>query len=170
MRIEEVPSGSRVAIDANILIYHFTGVSPESSNFLRRCESGELTGFVSTSILAEMLHRLMILEALDTKAVSGGNPVRRLRETPQRVCALTRYLEAEEALLRVGLTFMEVNLETFGLARQVRRQHGLLINDSLLVGTMLQFGLNLLATADHDFERLAVLTPCYPGDLPKAAA
>ena len=38
MKLDEIKTGSEVFIDANIFIYHFTGVSDECGDFLNRCE------------------------------------------------------------------------------------------------------------------------------------
>src|SRR5262245_52369529 len=45
MKLEEVPRGERVFVDANIFIYHFTRLSLECRAFLSRCESGEVQAF-----------------------------------------------------------------------------------------------------------------------------
>jgi len=42
MKLSEIESGESVFIDANIFIYHFTGISEESSFFLKQCEEREL--------------------------------------------------------------------------------------------------------------------------------
>ncbi len=51
MKLSEIESGKSVFIDANIFIYHFTGVSEESSIFLKRCEEGHLIGATGINIL-----------------------------------------------------------------------------------------------------------------------
>ncbi|GFP41484.1 hypothetical protein HKBW3C_00609, partial [Candidatus Hakubella thermalkaliphila] len=42
MRFDELPMAEAAFIDANIFVYHFTGISEECSRFLKRCEAGEL--------------------------------------------------------------------------------------------------------------------------------
>ena len=44
MKLDSLGAKSTVFIDANIFIYHFTGVSDESSFFLSQCESGMFNG------------------------------------------------------------------------------------------------------------------------------
>ncbi len=39
MKLEDVPDGERIFIDANILIYHFSGISSDCRTFLQRCEA-----------------------------------------------------------------------------------------------------------------------------------
>jgi len=45
MRLEDVLDGQRIFIDANILIYHFSGISAECRSFLERCESRQVIAF-----------------------------------------------------------------------------------------------------------------------------
>ena len=71
MRLESIPSGTRVFIDANIFIYHFTGVSTECSDFLNRCERRDLEGITSANVLLEVLHRLMMVEAVIKKMINN---------------------------------------------------------------------------------------------------
>jgi len=68
----ELPAGQTVFIDANIFIYHFTGLSQECSSFLERCERGELWGVTAVHIILEVLHRLMMIEAVTKEAGYTG--------------------------------------------------------------------------------------------------
>ena len=52
-------------LDANVLIYHFAGISPECCHLLQRCEAKTIEAFTGTHIILEVLHRLMIIEALN---------------------------------------------------------------------------------------------------------
>lgn len=64
MKLDEIPSEQTVFIDSNIFIYHFTGVSNQSSEFLSRCEEGYLNGITSSNVVLEVLHRLMMIEVV----------------------------------------------------------------------------------------------------------
>ena len=61
-----LPSGGRVFIDANIFIYHFTHtpLTAACTKFLQRVEVGDIEGITSVITLAEVAHRLMILEGI----------------------------------------------------------------------------------------------------------
>ena len=62
-----------------------------------RCARRELLGYTSTSILAEVLHRLMVAEAIAKGLVTAKTAVRKLREQPELVKQLTQYqLESDE--------------------------------------------------------------------------
>lgn len=57
MKLAEIKAGSEVFVDSNIFIYHFTGVSDECTDFLSRCEQGELIAMTSVNVILEVLHR-----------------------------------------------------------------------------------------------------------------
>jgi predicted nucleic acid-binding protein len=64
MSLVDLRDGDRVFIDANIFIYHFGGRSLECKALLERCARRALLGYTSTPILAEVLHRRMVAEAI----------------------------------------------------------------------------------------------------------
>ncbi|MDH3598272.1 MAG: hypothetical protein OEU26_01390 [Candidatus Tectomicrobia bacterium] len=64
MKLEELPDGAPIFVDANILIYHISGLSLECRAFLQRCESRQVEAFTGVHIVLEVTHRLMMLEAL----------------------------------------------------------------------------------------------------------
>ncbi|MCP4680714.1 MAG: type II toxin-antitoxin system VapC family toxin [Desulfobacterales bacterium] len=79
MKLAEIKAGSEIFIDSNIFIYHFTGVSDECSNFLGRCERGELIAMTSVNVILEVLHRLMMVEAVRKNLVKPPNIIKKLR-------------------------------------------------------------------------------------------
>src|SRR5713101_8371154 len=102
MKIKEIKTGETVFIDANIFIYHFTGVSEESTLFLRRCEEGELTGVTGMNTLIEVLHRLMMIEAVAKGFVKPGNVVRKLKNKPDIVKKLTEHQTHALSIMDIG--------------------------------------------------------------------
>src|SRR5215813_4965766 len=88
MKLEDLPDGARIFVDANILIYHFSGISLECRAFLQRCESRQVEAFTGVHIVMEVTHRLMILEALQKGLITGGQPARKLKEQPEIIKVL----------------------------------------------------------------------------------
>src|SRR5919109_627334 len=93
-----LPSGRRVFIDANIFIYHFaqTPLSAPCTAFLRRVEIGDIQGTTSVVVLAEVAHRLMVLEAIAAFGFPSRTAVKQLKEHPALVKQLTHYKVATE--------------------------------------------------------------------------
>jgi len=98
LRLGRIEAGSEAFIDANIFIYHFTGVSDESS----RCEEGELTGVTSVNVLLEVLHCLMMIEAVNKKLVSPPNILKKLKKSPGKIKQLLDYFFQHDEDFRNG--------------------------------------------------------------------
>jgi predicted nucleic acid-binding protein len=165
MKLEEVPSGERVFVDANIFIYHFTRLSSECRAFLVRCESGEVRAFTGTHILLEVLHRLMMLEALYKGLIVGGQPARRLKEQPEIVRNLRDYNQAVRHIPRMGVRIRALTPALVMASEAIRAQYGILTNDSVSVAIMQKLRLTHLVSHDSDLRNVAGLVVYQPNDV-----
>jgi len=165
MTLAEMQDGDSVFVDANVFIYHFGGRSPECKVFLERCARRELLGHTSALILAEVLHRLMIAEAIAKGLVTAKTAVRKLGENPELVKQLTQYQEDVDKIFQMNITILALTPEIVRLSGEVRRSEGLLTNDSLVIACMRAQGLTKVATANGDFDRVGGITVCKPTDL-----
>ena len=73
MDINLLPARVSALIDANIFIYHLGDLSSDCTNFLLRVARGEVDAYVTTIVIAEVLHRRMLGEAL-AKGISLPRP------------------------------------------------------------------------------------------------
>ena len=165
MTLAEVRAGDTVFIDANIFIYHFGGRSAECRAFLERCARREVQGYTSTLVLAEVLHRLMVAEAITKGLVTAKTAVRKLGETPGLVKQLTQYQDDVNTIFQMNITILTLTSEVVQSSAEVRRSVGLLTNDSLLVACMRTYALTKLATANGDFDHVGELEIHKPTDL-----
>lgn len=165
MTLDDIPSGSRVFVDSSILIYHFTRASPQCRGFLARCEAGDLTGVTSVVVVAEVAHRLMIIEAASTGLITGKDLVKKLRARPELVRKLRIYQEQVERIPLMGVDVQPLDMATLLRSAEIRRQYGLLVNDSLVVAAVQLLGVDRLASADPDFERVKALKVYSASDL-----
>ena len=165
MRLDQVPSGSRIFIDSTIFIYHFTGASPACRALLERCERGEVAGLTSTVVLAEVAHRLMLVEALALGLAKVKNLTGKLRQKPDVVRQLHVYQEQIERIPLMGVNVVPLTLKTLLGSRDVRKRHGLFVNDSLVATAAQEAGVDGLASADGDFSRLGAPKLFMPHDL-----
>lgn len=169
MTLARVPDGSAVFVDANVFVYHFVGASPQCTALLARCETGAVRGSTSALVLAEVAHRLMMIEAVERRLVRAGNVARKLARRPELVRQLTIYATSIQAILAMGVEIIGLTEAIIQLSLRQQGRYGLLTNDSLIVATMLKHGLRLLATADR---RLAIVTEleiAVPTDLATAS-
>lgn len=163
--LRKLPTGTRVFIDANIFIYHFTGVSQECREFLERCEHGEIFGVTGVLTLLEVLHRLMMIEAEAKKLITPGRLARKLKEQPEIVKHLKDYQTHAEAISEMGVEILPLEVESVVISKHYRRKYGLLVNDSVTVALALSQGISALASADRDFEQIKELTVYSPMDI-----
>jgi predicted nucleic acid-binding protein len=165
MILDDLRDGDRVFIDANIFIYHFGGRSAQCKAFLERCARRELLGYTSTPVLAEVLHRRMVAEAIAKGLVTARTAVRKFGEIPELVKQLTQYQEDVNKIPQMNLTILNLTLEIVKASAEVRKDEGLLTNDSFVVAFMHEQGLTKLATANGDFDRVGGIEVHKPTDL-----
>ena len=163
--LEDVPDRTRLFIDATIFIYHFTGVSPQCRRVLERCEAGRLKAATSVITVAELAHRLMMIEAVQRRLVSEGNVVRKLRERPSVVQKLHSYAEQVGRVPLMGIEVIPVDLKTLFGSRELRDRYGLMVNDSFIARSAIDAGYPAVASADPDFARVDALQLYVPTDL-----
>lgn len=165
MKLPELQSGEKVFIDSNIFIYHFTGVSDECSDFLSRCERGELVAVTSVNVILEVLHRLMMIEAVRKNLVQPPNIAKKLARAPQKVEQLNEYFSNTEKIQEMGVEIQPLQLDTIIKSHMIRLANGLMVNDSVVVASMQKSGIKFLATGAKGFEKVAEIEVCRPGDI-----
>jgi len=166
MKLEDLPSGARIFVDANILIYHFSGISLECRAFLQRCESRQVEAFTGVHILLEITHRLMVLEALQKGLITGGQPARKLKEQPEIIKSLRAYNQSVRQIPRLRIRVRTITSAIVRASETIRMQEGLMTNDSVTVALMRMMGLIDIATADADFDNVSHIRVYQPGDIP----
>lgn len=165
MTFSDLKRGDSIFIDANIFIYTFGARSNECKEILLKCAKGELRGYTLTSILSEVLHRLMIAEAIEKGYITTKNPVKSLRENPEIIKGLSTYSRNVEQIGKMNIKIIPLTNELIVKSSKVRRNYGLLTNDSLVITAMKDFGLSKIATNDTDFNHIKWLQVYSPSDL-----
>jgi len=107
----------------------------------------------------------MIVEAVATGLVSGKDVVKKLRARPDLVRRLHVYQEHIERIPLMGVDVIPLDVGTLLRSADIRRQYGLLVNDSLVVAAACGAGVGHLASADVDFGRVKELKLYRPSDL-----
>ena len=165
MKLEDLPDGTTIFVDANILIYHFSGLSLECQAFLQRCESRQVDAYTGVHIVLEVMHRLMMLEALQKGFIIGGQPARRLKEHPEIVKGLQAYNQSVQHIPRLNIRVRAITSAVVRASEAISVQGGLMSNDSVTVALMRQLGLTIIATADADFNNVSGLQVYQPDDI-----
>lgn len=164
MNLDELRNGTRVLIDANVLIYGIRRSSLQCRGLLARCEAGALEGIITTTILAEFSHRRMIEEA-KFKGLISSNPARALSEHRELLRQLSGYAEEVRDLLGGGLFVEPVLAEDFHLALEFQQKFSLLTNDSLNLAVARRLGVSEISTADKGFDSAQGFIVYKPTDI-----
>ncbi len=161
----EIPSGAALFLDANTFVYHFTAqplYGSACTALLERIERSDVIGLTSAHILAEVSHRLMTIEACIMFGWPARNIATRLAKHPEQIAKLTLFERALSAIDKLALRVIPVTEGHLARAAGLSRQYGLLTNDALLVGAMLESNVKSVATNDADFDRVPSITRFAP--------
>jgi predicted nucleic acid-binding protein len=165
MTLANIPSGTRVFLDANTLVYavlaHPT-YGAACKTLLDRIEHQDLQGFTSSHIISEMAHRLMTIEACDRFGWPAQGIANRLRRHPAEVRQLAVPRRAIDEINAAHVMGLPVLAEQVSRAADLSQQFGLLSADALLVVVMQDNSLTALASLDSDFDRFPGLTRYSP--------
>lgn len=165
MTFTSIPTGLAVFVDANPLLYYFTAhplYGASCQMLLDRIENKDISGYTSAHVLAEVVHRLMTIEACQRFGWSVKGIAGRLRKHPAEVQQLTRSRQAVDELTLIGLDVLPIGKAQISLAPDISRQTGLLCGDALVVAVMQVHGLTHLASNDADFDRVPGITRYAP--------
>lgn len=164
--LRDIPAGAAVMLDANVLVYALTPQSQFHSScveLLERGARGSLSLVTSVSVTADVLHRAMVLELLaQGQAQRSAEAVALLKQRPDLVQQLTRYRTILRDLRQARIDILPLTYRDLHASRTFREQHGLMVNDSLIVAVMQREGIAFLATNDSDFGQIPGLAVRVP--------
>lgn len=161
----EIPQGSIVGIDANVLAYHFIEIdqlTAASTALLERGLRKELVLITTPQIVSDVIHRMMLYEARQLLALPANQLATHLKQHPQVVQQLTHHLDVPSLLRRFRIDIRPLTYVHLHAAKRFRRDYGLLANDSLLLGFMVTEQIQHLASNDRDFRRISDVTLWIP--------
>ena len=163
-RLPNLPSGADVFLDANVFIYTFGGHSNDCRDLLRRCASEEVFGITTLDVINEVTHRLMLTEAVAKGVITKSNAAA-LQGKWRDVAKLTEYWTLTARIFGLNILIADSDEPRLHRAQTVRSNHGLLTNDSLILATMNEYGIDCLASRDGDFDHVSSLTIYKPSDI-----
>lgn len=118
-----------------------------------------------TSILSEVLYRMMIAEAIEKGYITDKNPLKKLRENPEIIKKLTTYIQDVEKIGEMNINVVPLTHELIKKSAKIRQSEGLLTNDSIVATAIKYLGLSNLATNDNDFDHIKWLNIYKPSDV-----
>ncbi len=166
MKLPEIKDGQAIFIDANIFIYHFTGASKECKELLKACDQRRLSGFTSTTVLAEVCHRLMIIEAISSKLVKSTKQVSLyLQKHPALVKQLSEYYTQTTNIFSWSIQIIIPPQDIIIRSQIYRQRFSMFTNDSFIPIYMETAGITNLASADKIFCSIPHLNLFAPSDI-----
>ena len=157
----DIADGTVVCLDASALYLHFGGGGAGAETKRRSVDAlvaaiavGRLRGQFGLGTLAELVHKIMLLEATRVTGRERSNLVRWLREHPEVIANLREHAAVVVAVQRIGIEIVRSELVDLSRAAAISQQYGLLTNDAIIVATMQRLGIEWLATNDDDFARV----------------
>lgn len=165
MDIRLLPPNSTRLVDANILLYHIAGLSLDCKTFLQRVANEEVQAYLTSTIVAETLHRQMLIEAVTKRLVTPGKTLNKLKENPEVIKNLSDYFTEVQKLLQVPFWFLEVSLDDVEESHKLRRTYGMFVNDSINLACAQRRGISNIVTHDHDFDRVSTISVWTPTDV-----
>ena len=166
MNLDDIPSGSLCVVDTNVLLYAEQGTSLQAQRLLRRIEKREVLGVMPQPVWQELMHKLMLAEALMLGHLSGGNPARQLAGKPEVIKRLTLYKDKVKSLVTLGMGFEPcTRTDLMNKAIAIQERHGLLTNDSVIVAIALRLEADVLVSADKQFQAIQEVPVYAPSDI-----
>jgi len=163
--VRAIPPGADVLLDANVLVYALSAISPECVDLLRRCDTEDIAGFTTVEVISEVCHRLMIAEAFG-KGLIGRPGMSALKGKNDLIRGLTDYWTQTQRLLDSNLLIIELTESRLRRAQQLRHAHGLLTTDATILAGAFELGIHRVATNDQDFATIPQVIAHRPSDVP----
>lgn len=153
-KLAEVPSGSKIFVDTNILTYHLLKdpiYGAICKQFIERVENGDIAGFVSPVVISETTYNFIKAYIVRKYGVKPGDVVSVLKAKPEiiREVDTDKISELFEIFTMLSISDLEV-AETY----RAIKNYNLLPNDAFHVAVMKKHGISNIATNDRDFERI----------------
>lgn len=153
-----LPVSSNVFIDANIFLYHIMKHPKfflSCKEFLTRIEAGEYNGFTSTLVLNEVLHKLMLAEAIKTYRLrSERDAIKLLKEKPERISGLSQVWKNYSDIKEYPVVVCDLGGAIMDKAVELSNRYDLFISDASHLAIVKAQDITSIATNDSDFERV----------------
>ncbi len=141
---------------------NFEKFSESCLEILQKVEDGILSGYTSVLVIAEVLHRLMIIEASTKLGIPSKNILQHLKANPEKLTNLTQHIISYELIKKMGIKILPVDTKDISLSIDLKMRYKLFTNDAINLSVMRNNGILLIATNDPDFERVDFITVYKP--------
>jgi Predicted nucleic acid-binding protein, contains PIN domain len=163
LKLDEIPEGTRVFIDANIFLYSafkHPDFGQSCKSFFERVREGKVAGCSSGFVLNEVFHKLMIAEVVKTFGVRARKATGLLKDNPDTIAELSMVWMEMELIGSFNISLL--SSQSFPAFVEMSRKYKLMATDAIHVSMMKLNEISDIATNDNDFERVEELTIWRP--------
>jgi predicted nucleic acid-binding protein len=153
-----------VFIDTNILIYAYTDTrfTPACEALLDKTRSGEIQGYVNSTVIDEFFHKVLLMEVFSQKGLVPPDAIVYLKRNPDQVGRFTLpFTVTREILHDYPITVLDT-APVLEKALAMSQHYGLLFSDALHAACCSHYAIDHLVTNDRDFSRLDGLSVIAP--------
>ena len=157
MLLTKIPDGAQVFLDANVQAYHFLQTEPLAQicgSLFRRIARRGIEAFTSSGVAAEVIHRVMVAEAITRFGLQPSDAVSYLKTHPQAIRELRQYKAIPREFTLARIHILDITYREIHTSKRYRADYGMLTNDSIILAVMQRYKLVHLVTNDRDFERV----------------
>jgi len=165
-KLEDIPFGTRAIFDSNILVYWIM----DHPRFADTCEMAvqnvedrKIQGVIPAVVLNELLHRLMIAEAVELGLVSSPqDAVTRIKKKPEIISRLSIAWEVYTELKNIPFEMPDDAKDHTDLTYNFSKDLNLMAKDAAITAFAQSRNIEHIITNDRDFERVPFLTCWKP--------
>lgn len=165
MKLALLPKNSSIFIDANIFLFTILAhprFKELCEKFLGAVERKEYRAFTSTLVLNEVIHKLMITEAVKKHALKTEHEAYLLlKQKPELIRGLRITWDNFASLKEYSIKILSID-DSLDSAAEISRSYGLLISDAVHAAVCREHKVENIATNDADFERVDFLKVWKP--------
>lgn len=155
-KLAELPRGSLVFIDANVLHLYLRGpkdLRETCAEFLERIEAGEVKGYTSPLVIDELAYKLLLKRIEETH---DRNPLAVIEEKPVTITEASHYVEEGLAIILgiENLGVVSINRHHTEVFTFYMTKYSLLPSDAMHLAVMVTMNCKNIASTDDDFDRV----------------
>lgn len=168
--LSTLPTGTSIFVDTNIFDLHFKSKSTSCSTLMLRIALREITAYVNTQVLSDLLHKSMLAEAFRKSLITSPNHQKLKKLFAKNRTAAASLVDCQQNvqdILTFGVKVLNISRKTIIDSVSERHAYGLMASDSVHVHTMENHRIKLsnIATQDGDFEHIPTMTVWKPLDV-----
>ena len=164
--LDKLLPDSKIFVDANIFLYAILGhpaLKPRCQKFLVNIENGLYRATTSSLVFNEVLHKLMLTDAVKTHGLSSEREALKLiKEKPELISNMSMVWKNYSELKKYPITIVSIDEEALDTGVLLSRKYGRLISDAVHAAIMKINTIDNIATNDSDFERIDAITVWKP--------